>query len=276
MAKARTRTYRGRTPEQQRAFNQARKAMHKRQAPDDVYESEEFEAIADTQVEVAAPVDVQRPKQSLKDRLLNQFKEDASVKRPSDKERDKRTEGLLSTVLPLTLSGMIAVYSRNFFPDDYKACAPSREEVSTILLPVFSVIARHVEIEGRASQDAIDLFTALLASITVTTRMLITAQEVRYGLNQRDTSERTENRPTNNISQFPGNRGGYNQATVAATHGNSGSQNGTIPPGYGQPNGVNGHTDGSNGDTGNGLSEAEKVAALFARDVEGRRRLGLL
>lgn len=219
------------------------------------------------------PEKVERPVQSLGDRIKEHFQQAKEGKpRASDKQKADRTESLLATVLPMTLSGMVALYSRNFFSEEYKACAPTRDEVASILLPVFSVIARHVEVEGKASQDALDLFTALLSSITVTTRMIVTYQGIKNGYIEQS-GQQTE---TSNISQFRGSAGNNRQATPPTP---VSYPNGTFPagsPGHGKRDEPSGTINGDDGSTDERSREAAQVAMLFKRDSEGRKQMGLL
>lgn len=260
---------------ERRAKAKAQKAERERVAqtsPGTTIEpSEEFSLKMDVQEAI------ERPKQSLKERVLDKLnagKEDDSKSKVTPKgakEHIDKSYSLLSSVLPLTLSGIIALYSERLFSDPFKACAPSKEEVSTILLPIFSVISRHVEIEGKASQDAIDLGAALLAAIVLSTRMLMTAEEIR----------RTNGQPGNVTSIRP-NR---------ATEPNSTSRPGESQvPGIARddtrPNGietfwratgdvVNGDGNVNPGSAGPGSTEAERVARLMRQDTLGRRAMGL-
>ncbi|MDE2588165.1 MAG: hypothetical protein KGL95_00645 [Patescibacteria group bacterium] len=221
---------------------------------------------------------IERPKQSFKERVLDKLnagKEDDSKTKTTPKgakEHVDKSYHLLSSVLPLTLSGIIALYSERLFSDAFKACAPSKEEVSTILLPIFSVISRHVEIEGKASQDAIDLGGALLAAIVVSTRMLMTAEEIR----------RTNGQPRNVTNIRPtgsdNSRGSASPVSESAVPGIAGISTGTnAAEAYwratNDANDGNGNVD--TGSTGPGLSEAERVAQLLRKDTLGRRQMGL-
>lgn len=218
------------------------------------------------------PEKIERPNQSLGDRIREHFQQARDSKpRASDKQKADRTESLLATVLPMTLAGMIALYSRNFFSEEYKSCAPTREEVATILLPVFSVIARHVEIEGKASQDALDLFTALLASITVTTRIVVTHQGIKNGY----IATQSTQAETSNISQFRRGTGNSSQATAATPVSYPNGTVSTSTAGYGKRDEPSGAINGDNGDSEQRTSEAAQVANLLRRDAEGRKQMGL-
>lgn len=234
--------------------------------------SEEFSLKMDVQEAI------ERPKQSFKERVLDKLnagkEEDgkSKVTPKGAKEHVDKSYNLLSSVLPLTLSGIIALYSEKLFSDPFKACSPSKEEISTILLPIFSVISRHVEIEGKASQDAIDLGGALLAAIVVSTRMLMTAEEIR----------RTNGQP-GNITNIDINT--RRNGTVPVTSNSENSVSGIVGDGA-RPNGaeafwgatndaVNGNGNVDTGSTGSGLSEADRVAQLLRKDTLGRRQMGL-
>src|SRR5229473_5027070 len=128
-------------------------------------------------------------KPSLKERLLGKSDEEPSRKTvPVKKKGSKvtvdvdRTVTVFRSVLPMTLAGLFAMQSKRWFKDPYKPCAPDREEVAEILLPIFNFISRRIEISGKITQDAEDLAACIFASITLTIRMLMTAQEIReYG-----------------------------------------------------------------------------------------------
>jgi hypothetical protein len=219
---------------------------------------------------------IERPKQTFKERVLDKLKsgdteEKSKVTPKAAKDHIDKSYSLLSSVLPLTLSGIIALYSEKIFSDPFKACAPSKEEVSTILLPIFSVIARHVEIEGKASQDAIDLGSALLAAIVVSTRMLFTAEEIR----------RNNVRPAN-VSNLPVRRttsgteqGQSSQEQVSGIVGDGTGPNAAEAYWAASRNVSDGNGNADSGSTGAGLSEAERVAELLRRDTKGRRQMGL-
>ena len=219
---------------------------------------------------------IERPKQSFKERVLDKLntgKEEDSGKSKTTpkgaKEHIDKSYNLLSSVLPLTLSGIIALYSERLFSDVYKPCTPSKEEVSTILLPIFSVISRHVEIEGKASQDAIDLGAALLAAIVLSTRMLMTAEEIRRQNGRPNNIRDINTGDTRTGSSRPG------EIQVSGIVGTGTGPNGaeTFWRASNDVNGGNG--DVNNGSTGTGLSEAERVAQLLRKDTLGRRQMGL-
>src|SRR5712692_7914691 len=226
---------------------------------------------------------IERPKQSFKERVLDKLnagkEEDGSkskVTAKTAKEHIDKSYSLLSSVLPLTLSGIIALYSERLFSDPFKACAPSKEEVSTILLPIFSVISMHVEIEGKASQDAIDLGAAFLAAIVLSTRMLMTAEEIRRQNGQNAGIRNiNDNRRPKPVETTREPTSGYSESQVSGIVGTSPGSNG-VEAFWGATNYVSSR-DGNvdNGGTGPGLSEAERVAQLLRKDTLGRRQMGL-
>lgn len=236
--------------------------------------SEEF------RVDMAIPEneDVTRPQPSLKERVLNRLNppKEEDEKKPApkttgEKKHMEKAYSLISNVLPLTLSGIIALYSERLFSDAFKACAPSKDEVSTILLPIFSVIARHVEVEGKATQDAIDLGSALLGAIVVSTRMLMTAEEIRRS---QHVGQNIQN-DTSNLVNFRGTTSANSQAeNIAGTGPNTGTN--AIDQFWGSGNvSPNGNGNAASGDTESRAGEAAKVAALLRKDTQGRRQMGL-
>ena len=235
--------------------------------------SEEFSLKMDIQEAI------ERPKQSFKERVLDKLNPDKGNEEKSKttakgaKEHIDKSYSLLSSVLPLTLSGIIALYSERLFSDPFKACAPSKEEVSTILLPIFSVIARHVEIEGKASQDAIDLGAALLATIVVSTRMLMTAEEIRRG-NGQPANITNIDANTRRSGATPTVKPG-SESPVSGTVGTSTGTNGVEAFWRTKDDAINGNGNADTGNTGTGTNEAERVAELLRKDTLGRRAMGL-
>ena len=225
---------------------------------------------------------IERPKQSFKERVLDRLnagKEDESKNKTTPKgakEHIDKSYNLLSSVLPLTLSGIIALYSERLFSDAFKACAPSKEEVSTILLPIFSVISRHVEIEGKASQDAIDLGSALLAAIVLSTRMLMTAEEIRRQNGLHSGGQRPENvRPIRNTSRSATETSQPSESQISGIVGTSPGPNAAEAYWRATNDVSSGNGNADTGNTGTGLSEAERVAQLLRKDTLGRRQMGL-
>lgn len=269
-----TRTYRGRSPDEQKQFNQARKekAMRatiakraKQPLPQDVEE---------VLLQVEAE-DIQIPKLNWKDQILSRFQaadnEPVKVSTKQDKEHIENSSNLLSSVLPLTISGLIAIYARKMFSEEYQKCAPAREEVAAMLTPIFSILHRHIGIEGKASQDAIDFGAFLLAGLTMGTRMLMTADDIRRGTDDTNAQQAST---------------GTSKGTTAAASGNSEAAdhrtNGPVSfedaasqywTGANARNTRNGHgTESAFADTS---SEASIMADLLRRDAEGRRQMGL-
>lgn len=290
-----TKPYADMTPEEREKRRKERKAEYQRQKEarlqqeqtsqgTTVAPSEEFDVSFDVE-------SVPQPTQSLKDRILSHFQPEEEedkkkTKTSREKEREEKSEKLISHVLPVTIASMIALYSQRLFSERFKPCAPTKDEVASIMLPVFSVIARHVEIEGKASQDAIDIGAAILASITVSIRMLMTAELIRNGATYNEPTAETSNnvsqfkreQPTNSIASFQRTgtgRGWDNQGAVDRTIRHSTDENSNVNYGAWGGNGVNGN--GNSGDDSPDDREwkAKKVADLLRRDTLGRRQMGL-
>lgn len=272
------RTYRGRTEEEQKAFNEERRKkarIAREQRDQGIDDSPEIEEMT-LSIE---PEKVSIPQLSWKDRLLSKFNKDGEEEAPRTKlgkEHTEKSEKLISSILPHTLAALIALYSQRMFSDEYKPCAPSKEEISSILMPIFSIISRSIAIEGKASQNAIDMGAIVLASITVGTRMLMTAEHISKEMKQHGNNQSHEEQSYDNVSDIRGRAGGNREAESYRTGGLAGVTYGA--------NGFSGSgTDGSvyhgsNYDeaTGMGRDEAAIVRELLRRDTEGRRQMGLI
>lgn len=268
-------TYRGRTEAEQREFNNRKKENYarKQELKKQGIEIEDTEDdILEVDTESIQPPSVP----TLKDKLMAHFKNDVKPEegkpKAVDKQRIAKSENLLANTLPLMLSGLLALNAQKIFKEPYKICAPTKEEVSTILFPIFAVVSRHVEIEGKASQDALDIGAAFVAAITVGTRVAITKMEVdNYVKEQSRSAEQS------NVTQFRGNTPGTLRGSQAANNGaiqHPISQDGTGTNGGGEYV-RHGNGDNPNGSSANGPSEADRVHDLMRRDREGRARLGL-
>jgi|SRR5579863_637858 len=264
------RTYKGRSEEEQKEFNKQRRERHRlrKSSPDGMpIKNQDDDIDLDIDVETEK-VDVPMP--DWKQSLLSRF-QSAQESEPVSKERVKKTENLISHVLPTALAGLLAMYSQKLFSDPYKPCAPSKQEVASILLPIFSVIQRHVAIEGKASQDAIDITTALLAAITVGMRMQLTRMEITNYVNQ--ISQQTQQ--AGNISPIDRgtgrDSGGASTSTVRSFTG----QNGTVEQWGDANDGFNGNGNGTNGVASDESWQAEAVRGLLRKDTLGRRQMGL-
>src|SRR6266567_2395942 len=254
-------TYRGRTPQEQREYNKARKERY-RQAKARAQKADD-----DISIDIAAEDMPAMPAQSFKDKILSHFdQEDVEDDDKPTKQQQShidKSENLVSSVLPLTISVMVALYSKRLFAEPYKPCAPTKQEVSAILTPIFSVIARHVELTGKASQDAIDIASSLLSALTLGTRMLMTAEVIRGNTNSENIVDIRAGTGANNQGQ---NIGIVRSDTSAAY------SNGYGGIGRDDSNGLGDDTNGVDDDRSR---EAKKVAELLHRDTLGRRQMGL-
>lgn len=260
------RTYKGRSEQEQKEFNKARRDAHKMRklSPDGMPHIQDDDIDLDIDVEIEK-VDVPMPdwKQSLLARFQNN-----SEQEPVSKERVKKTENLISQVLPTALSGLLAMYSQKLFSDPYKPCAPSKAEVASILLPIFSVIQRHVAIEGKASQDAIDITTALLAAITVGMRMQLTRMEITNVIQNSQAQGSNDSSINGNTGRDSGGAGSPIIRFNPGTHGASEQWRDAN-------DGHDGNGHGANGVAVNESWEAEAVRGLLRKDTLGRRQMGL-
>ncbi len=232
------------------------------------------EIIPDNPLDETVSVDVvtppPRPQPSLKDKVLGSLKQSGEQAKTKpkpviDKKQTEKSLQFFKQVLPLTLAAMLATYSQRLFKDPYKPCAPTKQEVSDILLPTFNLISRYVEVTGAASQNALDIGAALLATFTMGARMLITLTEIKQYEQQKQASNNSRQpTPDTNPSQFGVDPGRNSNKPTQGTVEHSAS---------------NGASAGNGNDTLGGVDdrtfEATKVAELLKRDTAGRRQMGL-
>ncbi len=169
---------------------------------------------------------------------------------------------LISKLAPTIVATFVATYSRQMLQEPYKVCAPSQQEVLTIVSPLFNILSRQVEITGQASENVIDLITCAIASIIFGTRAYVTYATIKEnetnGKFSRDvaTTATTSNRSEGGISEPSHN---------AVTSSESVS-----------PYAANGSTNDRTDDSEQVRRDADLFGELFAKDIDGRIRLGHL
>ncbi len=229
------------------------------------------EIIPDNPLDETIAVDVvsppPRPQPSLREKVLGSLKQsgEQAKNKPKpviDKKQTEKSLQFFKQVLPLTLAAMLATYSQRLFKDPYKPCAPTKQEVSDILLPTFNLISRYIEVTGAASQNALDIGAALLAALTMGARMLITLTEIQKIEQQRLNSSRQPTPDTN-----------PSQSGVDPRPNSIQPNNGVV--GNNTANGNTGSGDDSFGGLDDRDYEAAKVAQLLRKDTAGRRQMGL-
>ncbi|SRR5712691_6694979 len=277
------RTYKGRTPEQQLEFNRRRKEELQKLHPKETLPDNP----EDETTEVVVPDIAARPQPSMKDRILSKLSSSSEEKEKTpkpvvDKQQAAKSLKFFQQILPLTLAGMAATYSKQLYRDPYKPCAPSKQEVSDILLPLFSMMSRYIEITGEASQNALDIGAALLASLTMGARMLITLQEIKnYEQAKLANSPEQGTLEHGGVSTFS-QRGRESRSNSGRT------SDGTIPidtisdrtASYANGLRAKPTTPTVNANDTNGTDDdrdwqAQEVAKLLKRDTAGRRQMGL-
>lgn len=256
------------TPEQRRT---ARRERLKKLSPNETHPENPLDETVSVDVTPPGP----RPQQSFTDRVLTGLKksgEDAKAKpKPVvDKKQSEKSLQFFKQVLPMTLAAMLASYSAQLFKEPYKPCAPTKQEVEGILLPTFNLISRYIEVTGAASQNSLDIAAALLASLTMGARMLITLTEIKNYEQSKRTSSTSESGPNSN-------------AGVTGSHSSS-PTSGTIEPNA-YSRGYDGVAtaaaistvldDDTNGPITDRDREALQIAQLLKRDTQGRRQMGL-
>lgn len=219
------------------------------------------------------------PKPSLKERLFGSLNGTTSQQKPKTAKKGQRGKqidaSLMSKVLPSMISGSIALYAQRLIKHPYKACAPTQQEVFGTIGPLFNILSRRIEIVGTASEDMIDLITALLTSLVTGIRIHITYMSIQEEI------ERAKHNDGHVI-----NHGISKSHPFASTIGRdkpettiSGSKEVDTAIGVASnfsADASDGYADTADGNSVNAKREAEAVANLFKRDINGRTKLGLL
>jgi hypothetical protein len=235
-------------------------------------------------VSVVTPPQAQKPL-SLSERIFGKKGSTPVVvsHKPAAKGKGKQPEksSMISTTLPTIIAGLVATYAGQIVRDPYKPCAPSKAEVIAVLGPLFEIIGRRVDIVTQAGEDATAIANSFLAAIAYSARAYIMYVQIK---NRENGSEQVQHQQA--ASQTPSAGTGYSQP-ARADAGTEPSARVSQPVFAGAPVStgradtaidhadIDGAAAGGD-DSGDSVSDADKVAALFKRDVAGRRALGLL
>lgn len=212
------------------------------------------------------------PKVSLMERMFGKFQggsqASTSTKKAGRPAKKRGSDNLITTALPTVIASFVATYSSHLLPKEYKACAPSMEEVSAVLSPLLAIIGRRVEIAGRASQDVIDLTNSVIAGLMYGTRAFMVYMQIKMEKQEPGYAERIRREYREQLEREARN---YQDESVrtAGFSSEHDEQGGAVH----RSNGVS-HSD--NGGSQGTASEADIIAAMFARDKRGRAQLGLL
>lgn len=287
-------------PAKQKAYNAKRQAAHRAKqkaklnpsSPSNT--SDESEGAGDSllssdeglDVDVIAEEQLVEEKLSFFQRTMQklQASPDAPVKRRGKKSK----ENLLVTALPTVLASLICTYATQMLPEEYAACAPTQGEISGIITPLMEIIGRRVEIAGKVNQDASDIISSLICAILMGARMYVTFVDIKKASPQhakdrqrfdRSSSASASIADSGNqpVPNFSGGARSY-QAASQGIVANGASHDG-VSQGYADAAESDASSNGADAFANLGTSEpsdAEKVAALFKRDIVGRQQLGLL
>ncbi len=199
-------------------------------------------------------------------------------------KKAKKQENLLTSTVPTVLCAFISTYSRELIADPYKSCAPSQEEATGILGPLFDILARQVEITGRMSQTTIDLTNSLICALLFGIRSYMTYTQIKSKEIPTHAKETTSTPQRGGVAERNDSSsehlaGGMrsHQAASTGSGGNNHSQYAATENAYAtetydassNANFADGHTEGRD-------HEAALVSSMFQRDIQGRQRLGLL
>jgi hypothetical protein len=252
--------------EYQRQYRERKAAKQKEQEL--INSEKDFEPINPIEVDVK---ENDSPKQTLKDRIFGVNVASAPKTRTAKKgTRGKQIDAsLMSKVLPTMISGSIALYTKKLVRNPYKACAPTQQEVYGAVGPLFSILGRRIEIVGTASEDMIDLISALLMSLCTGIRMHITYLTIQEQIESMKVNGQYN---TGNANGNTAIRNGLEtQEYTRETDNPINSDNGVSSTGN-----INGNSNSDNGDSKLANREINMFAELSRKDRQGRVRLGLL
>lgn len=266
------------TKDEKKAKNRAWQAASRARKKAAKVQAENATAVADTEASTGPSVQIdipeEGPKLSLKERLMQKIggtDQHKPVTLPTAKGK-RSSNNLITTVLPTLLSGFLTTYTRNMLPDVYKACAPSKEEVSSIIGPLMDILARRVQVYGKGSPDITDLLNSLIASLAYGTRAYITYSQIRERESQFNGHEHSTSSESGQVgpSANGSGRGHGNEQTASTRHLRVVHSESETPP-YGYVNG----TSALNGDTESREYALSILAKARSKDTQYRREHGL-
>ncbi len=264
------------TAEQRRKWQQdyrARKKARQEKLDTPVVNEAGNPVNTDLEVEVA---DNESIKPSLKDRFLGKMQPVKTSHSAKKGTRGKKIDqNLITTMAPTLVATFAATYSRQMLREPYKACAPSQKEVLAMIGPYFNILSRYVEITGHASENVIDVITAIIASLMYGTRAYVTYVQIRE---YEEKLQHARSNGTNGNASTGGSPVARGIADIATTIERSSTPNiGLVrDPVKSNSDASDGGTDASDGNNASPRAEADLMAGLFARDRQGRVKLGLL
>lgn len=174
---------------------------------------------------------------------------------------------LISKLAPTLVATFVATYSRQLTKEPYKVCAPSQQEVMTIISPLFNILSRQIEITGQASETVIDLITCAIASIIFGTRAYVTYATIKEHENGKPLSNDGTTTPSTSRPGSSGNGTGG----ISKTNNPSTRQSEQVSPAS-----TDDPTNVGDANSDDVKRDAALFNDLFSRDIEGRVRLGLL
>lgn len=134
--------------------------------------------------------DREEEKKSLFERMTGAIQQTPTKKRA--KTGKKFDPSIITQVLPLVFSSLAVSVIQQKIPDPYKECAPSQDEVVSMVRPYFNILARRIEITGHLSEDILDLISAVISSIIYGTRAYVTFVRIKGYGNAREDNHNTE------------------------------------------------------------------------------------
>jgi hypothetical protein len=221
-------------------------------------------------VEVKADLPV-KAKPTLRERLGLGGGAKVDIATPAKRRASKKvdTPNLVVTVLPTLTASLIAAWAKDRLPEEYQACAPSRQEVKDIIGPLLDILGDEIEVAAKVSQNTLRLINSLICTMAYGTRAYVTYVEIKKSKESSGEGEKraaSHNNPIRSINHQTTGNGAYRDYYRGDGNGPDESIDGIASNGAGSPD----------DDTELRHREAALVANLFKRDRIGREQLGLL
>lgn len=149
------------------------------------------------------------------------------VKDEKQPVKKKETAGAIETdlimgFLPLIVS-LLATQAATLWSEEYKECAPTKEEVTLIITPLFRIVARTVEISAKLTENGKDLLAMTTALLAFAFRSAMLSMEISGTQDKKDAVDYVEKHFENRI--FPGNGKGRNSQEPDTRPGEPGGSN---------------------------------------------------
>jgi hypothetical protein len=215
----------------------------------------------------------------LKDRLFGGVAQPGAPTKAKTVKKGQRGKqidaSLLAKTFPTMVAATTAMYAQRLLKDPFKPCAPTKDEVYSTISPLFSILSRRIEIVGTASEDVIDLISALLSGLVTGIRIHITYLSIAELVEKAKLNGHASNSSVNAGRDDRGHSILINRPeSQLSASGEDSLLTGLVV--RTDSSDGNGYADLADGDSINAKPEAALFTELAKRDRAGRVRLGLL